>query len=108
MAFDHHIDDLAAACRQADEHTAAALELAAEILAPEPDPAAVLAPRELPPVIGADLVDAACHGQPSVRSRRAPAHRRHRKKVAKILAAREYQRRRSGQPTGDVASGATS
>jgi hypothetical protein len=88
------MDDLAAQIATANEHAAAALHKAAEILAPLPDPAIVLAERELPTLMAGELVDAATRRGPSARGRRTVRKRRHKKHVAKVLAelAREHRR----------------
>jgi hypothetical protein len=88
------MDDLAAQIAAANAHTDAALHQAAEVLAPEPDPAACLAPLEVPALMPAALVDAATRRGPSARGRRADAHRRHRKKVRRVLEQLERQHRR--------------
>lgn len=88
------LSGLLAATRQTNALTAAVLDQAAAILTPEPDPAAVLAAREVPALMPAELVDAACREAPSKRSQRTAAHRRHRAKVAKIRAAHDCRARR--------------
>lgn len=88
-------DDLFAATRQANAHTTTALEAADALLAPiEPDPALVLAPREVPALVPPELAVAP-------RNPRGDAHRRGFKKRTERVRALKRHARHIGTPWFD-------
>ncbi len=93
-------DDLHVAAREANVHTAAALDQAAEILAPpEPDPDLVLAGRHVPALADAprDLVDTPPAKGASGISRHERGMVKRRKRVAEL----KRRARRVGTPWFD-------